>query len=83
VNIVFPSGYQVEVNKLRQQLNEAQLAYWVTRTLRQQEFVIENIRFKHVPGWNRRVFSIQSAHDANHWIWKATRVMLGVTGNII
>jgi hypothetical protein len=83
VNVIFPSGYSVEVGHLRQQLDEAHYSYWTERTRQQQDFKIENIRFRHVPGWNRKVFSIQSAHDANHWIWKATRVFLMGTGQLI
>jgi hypothetical protein len=39
------------------------------------EFKIENIRFEHKSGWDKRFFSIQSAHSGNHWIWKATRIV--------
>jgi len=83
MNVLIPSGYRVEVAKLRQQLDEAHLAWWKERKAQQSDFAIENIRFKHVDGWNRKAFSIQSAHDANHWIWKATRVFwVGMGGSI-
>jgi hypothetical protein len=75
VNILFPSGYRVEISKLRQQLEEAHLAWWQEWKDQQPEFKIENIRFEHKPGWDKRFFSIQSAHSGNHWIWKATRIV--------
>jgi hypothetical protein len=77
---LFPSAYQIEPTKLRQALEEAHLAWQIEWKARQQEFVIENIRFAHDPRWKYRFLSIQSARDANHWIWKATRVVGGVFG---
>lgn len=83
MQVLFPSGYVVEISKLRKQLDEAHYAWWSEWKASQPEFKIENIRFQHVDGWNRKVFSIQSAHDANHWVWKATRVVwLGMGGSI-
>ena len=77
--ILFPIRYQVTVTKLRQQLDEAHLA-WAKEWKRQQdEFVIENIRFTHDPLWNQRIFSLQAAHDGEIWFWRATRVFMGVT----
>jgi hypothetical protein len=75
LNILFPSGYRVEVSKLRQQLDQAHHAWWTEWRANQPAFKIENVRFEHRPGWDKRFFSIQSAHSANHWIWKATRVV--------
>ena len=76
LQILFPHPYQIEVSKLRQQLNEAHLA-WVTGwKARQQEFKIENIRFAHDSLWKERIFSIQAAHDGEVWFWRATRVFL-------
>jgi hypothetical protein len=73
---LFPSAYQVEHVKLRQSLEEAHHAWWQQwQAQRELAFVIENIRFEHDPGWKNRFFSIQSAHDANHWVWKATRIV--------
>jgi hypothetical protein len=73
LQILFPAPYSIEVSRLRQQLEEAHLA-WKTEWKRQQlDFEIENIRFVHDPLWNRRVFSLQSAHDGGHWFWQATR----------
>jgi hypothetical protein len=73
----FPSAYQIEHIALRQSLEEAHLVWWKQWTARRQlDFVIENIRFEHDPAWRNRFFSIQSAHDANHWVWKATRIVL-------
>ena len=80
INVLFPSGYKVEINKLRQQLDEAHIAWWKEWKDQQPTFKVENIRFKHVEGWNRKVFSIQSAHDANHWVWKATHILTGSLG---
>ena len=45
LQILFPSPYQIEVSKLRQQLNEAHLAWAKEWKARQEEFKIENIRF--------------------------------------
>lgn len=75
MNIIFPSGYRVEVSHLRQQLEQAHHAWWVEWKANQPEFKIENVRFDHVTGWDRRFFSIQSCHSGHHWIWKATRVV--------
>lgn len=83
LSVIFPSGYRAEVSKLRQHLDEAHLAYWTIWKDQQPEFKIENIRFKHDPGWRRRAFSIQSAHDGGHWIWKATRVIWFSVGGAI
>jgi hypothetical protein len=78
--ILFPSPYVLEVSKLRQQLDEAHLAWAIEWKRRQQEFVIENIRFAHDPHWNQRFFSLQSARDGAHWFWQATRVIVTCTG---
>ncbi len=76
LQILFPYRYQIEVSKLRQQLNEAHLAWAKEWKARQDEFKIENIRFFHDPLWNRRIFSIQAARDGKVWFWRATRVFL-------
>ena len=74
--ILFPYPYSVEVSKLRQQLDEARLA-WVSEWKQQQlDFKIENIRFVHDPHWNKRVFSLQAAHDGETWFWQATRAIV-------
>lgn len=73
---LFPSPYQIEHKALRQSLEEAHQAWWTQWSARRQlDFIIENIRFEHDPGWRNHFFSIQSAHDANHWAWKATRIV--------
>jgi hypothetical protein len=77
LRILFPYPYQVEVSKLRQQLDEAHLAWVLEWKARQQEFKLENIRFGHDPFWKKRIFSIQAAHDGHIWFWRATRVILG------
>jgi hypothetical protein len=82
-SVLFPSGYKVEVNQLRQQLDQAHFAWWQQWKAEQPEFKIENIRFKHVAGWDRKFFSIQSAHSGNHPIWKATRVIWFSLGETI
>jgi hypothetical protein len=74
--IIFPYPYQVEVSKLRQQLEEAHLAWAREWKARQADFKIENIRFTHDPNWNKRIFSIQAAHDGEVWFWRATRVLM-------
>jgi hypothetical protein len=74
--IIFPYPYQVEVSKLRQQLEEAHLAWAKEWKARQADFKIENIRFAHDPNWNKRIFSIQAAHDGEVWFWRATRVLM-------
>jgi hypothetical protein len=77
LQVLFPQAYQIEVSRLRQQLDEAHLA-WVTEwRARQAEFKIENIRFRHDPVWKKRIFSIQAARDGDLWFWRATRVILG------
>ena len=77
LQILFPHPYQIEVSKLRQQLDEAHLAWAAEWKRRQDEFKIENIRFGHDPLWNKRIFSIQAARDGDIWFWRATRVILG------
>jgi hypothetical protein len=76
--ILFPAPYSINVTKLRQQLDEAHLAWWTEWKQRQDDFVIENVRFTHDPLWNKRIFSLQAAHDGEIWFWRATRVILGV-----
>ncbi len=83
MNIIFPSGYQVEVSQLRQHLNEAHAAWWDQWRAGQPEFKIENVRFEHDPRWRSRFFSIQSAHDGAHPVWKATHVYMRMTCQII
>jgi hypothetical protein len=80
-NILFPSSYSVEVSKLRQQLDEAHLAWATEWKRRQADFKIENIRFAHDPHWNQRFFSLQAAHDGGTWFWQATHmiVLFGVS----
>ena len=75
--ILFPSPYRIELTKLRQHLDEVHLAWATEWKRRQDEFVIENIRFTHDPLWNRRIFSLQAAHDGEIWFWRATRVIMG------
>jgi hypothetical protein len=79
--ILFPSFYSVEVSKLRQQLDEAHLAWSKEWKERQIDFKIENIRFVHGPHRNKRIFSLQAAHDGETWFWQATRtfVLFGVS----
>src|ERR1700744_2810549 len=52
--MLFPRPYVLEMSRLRQQLEEAHLAWATEWKLRQQEFVIENIRFAHDPHWKQR-----------------------------
>jgi hypothetical protein len=74
---LFPSAYQIQHVTLRQSLEQAHHAWWKEwEARRRSEFTIENIRFEHDPQWRNRFFSIQSARDANHWVWKATRVIV-------
>jgi hypothetical protein len=73
--ILFPYPYQVEVSKLRQQLDEAHLAWSTEWKLRQADFKIENIRFTHDPEWNRRIFSLQAARDGKTWFWSGVHVV--------
>ena len=53
-SIIFPYPYQIQVSKLRQQLDEAHLAWAREWKARQADFKIENIRFAHDPHWNKR-----------------------------
>jgi hypothetical protein len=73
--ILFPQSYQVEVSKLRQQLDEAHLAWSTEWKQRQADFKIENIRFNHDPHWNRRFFSLQAARDGKTWFWGSVHVV--------
>ena len=75
--ILFPIPYRIELSKLRQQLEEAHLAWAIEWKRQQQDFAIENIRFVHDPLWNRRFFSLQSARDGGTWFWKATHAIVG------
>ena len=74
--ILFPSPYSVEVSKLRQQLDEAHLAWAREWKRRQLDFKIENIRFNHDPHWNERAFSLQAARDGEVWFWKVTHMIV-------
>jgi hypothetical protein len=74
--ILFPSAYSVEVTKLRQQLDEAHLAWAKEWKQRQADFKIENIRFTHDPLWNKRIFSLQAARDGETWFWQATHLIV-------
>jgi hypothetical protein len=70
--ILFPAPYSIQISRLRQQLEEAHLA-WKTEWKREQlDFRIENIRFVHDPNWNKRLFSLQSARDGGHLFWQMT-----------
>ncbi|CCD95022.1 conserved hypothetical protein [Bradyrhizobium sp. ORS 375] len=80
LGIIVPSPYVIELSKLRQQLEEAHLAWAIEWKRQQQEFVIENIRFAHDPRWNERVFSLQAARDGKTWVWRATRIILTCSG---
>jgi hypothetical protein len=73
--VLFPHPYQVEVSKLRQQLDEAHLAWSTEWKQRQLDFRIENIRFTHDPRWNKRIFSLQAAHDGKTSFWSGVYVV--------
>ena len=81
--ILFPSPYRVEVTKLRQQLEEAHRAWAVAWKQRQAEFVIENIRFTHDPLWNKRIFSLQAAHDGETWLGRITHMVVVFGGTSV
>lgn len=74
LRVLFPYPYAVEVSKLRQQLDQAHLAWAKEWKGRQPDFQIENIRFVHDPLWNKRILSLQAAYDGEVWFWRATRV---------
>ena len=74
--IIFPIPYTIEVSRLRQQLDEAHLAWAIEWKRQQLDFKIENIRFAHDPEWNRRIFSLQAARNGEIWFWKATRAVV-------
>jgi hypothetical protein len=76
LNVLFPSPYSIEVSRLRQQLDEAHLAWAIEWKRQQLDFKIENIRFAHDPGWNKRVFSLQAARDGETWFWRATHMLV-------
>lgn len=81
---IFPYPYQIEVSRLRQtefskirrHLEQVHLAWATEWKARQSDFQIENIRFQHDPNWNRRIFSIQAAHDGTNFFWGAVRVLV-------
>jgi hypothetical protein len=75
LRVLFPSHYAVEVSKLRQQLDQAHLAWSKEWKDRQPDFKIENIRFVHDPLWNKRIFSLQAACDGEVWFWRAAHVI--------
>jgi hypothetical protein len=74
--ILFPSSYSIEVSRLRQQLDEAHLAWSKEWQTRQIDFKIENVRFVHDPDWNKRIFSLQAARDGETWFWQATHMIV-------
>ena len=74
--ILFPSSYSIEVSKLRQQLDEAHLAWSKEWKEREADFKIENIRFTHDPRWSKRLFSLQAARDGETWFWQATHMIV-------
>jgi len=79
LRVLFPYPYAVEVSKLRQQLDQAHLAWAKDRKDRQSDFQIDNIRFVHDPLWNQRILSLQAACDGEVWFWRATRVFATCT----
>lgn len=81
--LLFPSSYSIKVSKLRQQLDEAHLAWTKEWKIRQTEFNIENIRFVHDPLWNKRIFSLQAARDGETWFWQATHAFVLFGGSSI
>ena len=83
LSILFPSSYTIEVSKLRQQLEEAHLAWAREWKQRQDDFKIENIRFSHDVSWNKRFFSLQAARDGGHWFWQATHMIVVFGGSSI
>ena len=76
LGIIFPYPYQIEVSRLRQQLDEAHFAWAKEWKARQSDFKIENIRFTHDPNWNKRILSLQAARDGETWFWQATHVVV-------
>jgi len=74
--ILFPSPYRIEFSRLRQQLEEAHLAWAIEWKRQQADFKVENIRFAHDPRWNKRMFSLQAARDGETWFWRTTRVIV-------
>ena len=77
LNVLFPIPYSIEVSRLRQQLDEAHLAWATEWKRRQLDFKIENIRFAHDPDWNRRLFSLQAAHDGETLFWGTVHIVAG------
>jgi hypothetical protein len=76
LRVLFPYPYAVEVSKLRQQLDEAHLAWVKEWKEHQPDFKIENIHFVHDPEWNKQIFSLQAAHDGESWFWRATHTIV-------
>ena len=70
-----PSAYQLKINwhyELWKQEKEA----------KEQQFVIENVRFQHDPLWASKFISIQSAHDGNNIIWKMARPLMTLAASV-
>jgi hypothetical protein len=82
-SILFPSSYSIEVTRLRQQLDEAHLAWAIAWKQRQQDFKLENIRFVHDPSWDKKFFSLQAARDGKTLFWRATRIIVVFGGSSI
>jgi hypothetical protein len=81
---LIPSGYQYQVeSRLHAQLEELYRAWRADHETRNPAPPIENIRFTHDPNWRYRIASIQSAHDGNRGIWKATKVVWVMMGGAI
>lgn len=45
------------------------------REAREPKWVPQNVVFQHDPNWRKRKLSIQAAHDATTWFWKAGRIV--------
>jgi hypothetical protein len=81
---IFPQRYQVQIEqRLQAQIAKLYCNWREDYDRHHPAPPIENVRFAHNPAWRYQFFSIQSARDANHIIWKATRVALAVVGGSI
>ena len=77
LGIVTPEIAQVEQQRIAAQIQSAYYEWHQAWEAKQQTCVPENIRFERDPQWRSRLFSIQCAHDGNHWVWKATQILWG------
>jgi hypothetical protein len=66
-SVLFPDATKHPV--LDQQIIERQEQWRQQKQAAEQSFELHNVLFRHDPHWNTRFWSIQCAHDQEHWGW--------------